>query len=295
MDLMVGILKYIQSFANPFMDLFFEFITMIGENILFVVIIALFYWCFNKEFAYKLGFIYLTSGVVNTAIKELVKFPRPIGYPGIRSKRVETADGYSFPSGHTQQTTAMFYSLIAEFKKKWLYVLGILTILLVGFSRLYLGVHWPTDIIGGIIIGLLCGVFSFFLFDFSKEKGKPLILGIFVVPMLIGLVFFRTSTYYIAVGVLTGLWIGYMVEDKFINYQTKATWWKQIIKLIIGFAGLVLIKVYIKKLLPLTIYSDLFRYCLMALWMTAGAPLVFRFISIEEKVAVVDLSQVRDK
>ncbi|HOA81190.1 MAG TPA: phosphatase PAP2 family protein [Defluviitaleaceae bacterium] len=283
MDIMLEILKFIQSFSNDTFDFLFELITMLGEDYFFIIVTALFYWCFNKNLGYKLAFIYLTSGTINTMIKEIIKFPRPIGYEGIRSIRVETAGGYSFPSGHTQQTTSLFTTLMIVFKKKWLYFVGIISMLLVAFSRMYLGVHWPTDVLGGLIIGVLWTIFSIKLFDWAKNKENPILLGVLVIPMFVCILFFKTSTYFKAIGTLTTLWIGYIVEDKYIKYETKAVWWKQVIKAGIGFFGLVFIKVFVKQLLPLNIYSDFLRYALMGFWMTVISPIIFRVLNIEER------------
>lgn len=283
MDTMIEILKYIQSFSNPFLDSFFELVTMLGENIFFIAVIAVFYWCFNKTFGYKLAFVYLTSGAFNTIIKEIVKFPRPIGYEGIRSSRIKTAGGYSFPSGHTQQASSLFITLMMEFRKKWLYIIGVLGMLFVGLSRMYLGVHWPTDVIGGLMIGILWTITVVKIFDWSKDREDPALLGVLVIPMMICLLLIKTSTYYKAVGALTAMWAGYLIEDKYIHYVTKAVWWKQLIKLVVGFLGIILIRVYIKMLLPLSIYSDFFRYALMGLWMTLLSPIVYRICKIEER------------
>lgn len=282
MDTMLGILKYVQSFSNETLDSFFEIITMLGEEWFFIILFAIFFWCFNKSFGYKLAFICLTSAAINTIIKEIVKLPRPIGYEGIKSIRVETAEGYSFPSGHTQQSSSLFATLMIEFKKKRLYFIGALGILLVGFSRMYLGVHWPSDVIGGLIIGILWTMIAIKIFDWSKDRGNPMLLGVFVIPMIILMLFFQTATYYKVVGTLLTLWIGYIIDDKYFSFVTKAVWWKQILKLVIGFLGLILIKVYVKKLLPLTIYSDFLRYALMGIWMTVISPIIYRALYIEE-------------
>lgn len=58
-------------FSNQFLDSFFEIVTMLGEDLFFIIVIAIFYWCFNKNFGYKLAFVYLTSGAINTIIKEV--------------------------------------------------------------------------------------------------------------------------------------------------------------------------------------------------------------------------------
>lgn len=282
MDTMLEILKYIQSFSNPILDSFFEIVTMLGEDLFFIFVIAIFYWCFNKNIGYKLAFVYLTSGAINTMIKEIVKLERPIGYEGIKSSRLHTAGGYSFPSGHTQKSTSLFTTLMIECEKKWFYFTGVLGMLLVGLSRMYLGVHWPIDVIGGLVIGILCTIFVIKIFEWSKDKGDPRLLGLLVIPMIICLLFFYTAVCYKNVGALTALWFGYIIEDKYINYVTKARWWKQILKLVIGYLGLILIKEYFMNLLPLNIYSDFFRYALMGLWITVISPLIFRALSIEE-------------
>ncbi len=258
---------------------------MLGEEWFFIVVMAIIYWCFNKTLGYKLAFISLTGVNVNTIIKEIVKFPRPIGYEGIKSIRVETAEGYSFPSAHTQQTTSVFTTLMIEFKKKWFYFIGAIVILLVGLSRMYLGVHWPSDVFGGLIIGILWAIIASKIFDWSKDKGNPMLLGVLVIPMIICLLFFQTATYYKVVGTLITIWIGYIIEDKYINYVPKAIWWKQIIKLVIGLFGLILIKECLKILLPLNIYSDFLRYAILGIWMTVICPIIFRALYIEESKA----------
>ena len=123
---MIEIIVFVQSVSNPFLDSFFQLITMIGEDTFFIIMVALVYWCINKDFGYKMGFAYLTSGVLNTVIKEILRVPRPIGHPRVRSLRVETAGGYSFPSGHTQQTTVFWCSWMLRFSKRWLSIVCLL-------------------------------------------------------------------------------------------------------------------------------------------------------------------------
>ncbi len=284
METMLEMLKYIQSFSNNALDTFFELVTMLGEEHFFIIIMAIIYWCFNKSLGYKLAFVCLTGLTVNTIIKEIVKFSRPIGYEGIKSIRVKTAEGYSFPSAHTQQSASFFTILMMYFRKKWLYFTGISAMLLVGLSRMYLGVHWPSDVLGGLIIGILWVLAAGRIFDWSKEKGNPWLLGVLVIPMFTGLLFFKTAAYYKIVATLITFWIGYIIENKYINFLTKAIWWKQIIKLATGISGLVLIKESYEKLLPPSIYSDLLGFALMGIWMTIVSPVIFRVLHIEERI-----------
>ena len=117
MEFELNIIRAIQSIANPFLDGLFQFITMFGEEAILIPLIAVIYWAFNKRMGEFIAYASLTSVLVNGAIKDIFKAKRPIGEPGIRSLRVETATGYSFPSGHTQGT-ASFWSAIAIYLKK---------------------------------------------------------------------------------------------------------------------------------------------------------------------------------
>lgn len=271
----MGILLWIQSFHNAFLDAFFQMITMLGEEYFFLLLLGIIFWCMNKRIGYKLGFILLSNGVLNNGIKEIVNAKRPIGAQGIRSLRVETATGASFPSGHTQSAAAFWTGAMRIFQKKWLYALGIALMLLVGISRMYLGVHWPADVIGGIVIGVVWAFAAGWIFDYAENKGSSLILLVIVIPAIVGLWVFRSSDYLKVTAMLTGFYIGYVIEGRYINFDVKGTLKLQILKLIIGLAGLLIIKAGLKPILPLSSISDFIRYSLLALWITAGATYLF--------------------
>ncbi|MEL7598421.1 MAG: phosphatase PAP2 family protein, partial [Clostridiaceae bacterium] len=186
-DFNIEIIKAIQSFSNPILDRSAEYITMLGEEAFFIVIIAVMFWCINKKFAYRLGFILISSMVLNGCIKETLKVPRVFGTEGIRTLRVKTATGYSFPSGHTQGTASFWISVMSNTSTKWNYIFGIIIIVLVGFSRIYLGVHRPVDIIGAIVISIIWVYIGNKIFDFVEQGGKKSVLLILIIPMIIGL------------------------------------------------------------------------------------------------------------
>jgi len=95
----MGIILFLQQFASPFLDGFFQLVTMLGEEYFYIFLTAFIFWCVDKRYGYKLSFAFLFSGVLNGATKSIVNASRPIGVEGIRSLRVETATGTSFPSG----------------------------------------------------------------------------------------------------------------------------------------------------------------------------------------------------
>ena len=122
MEFELNIIRSIQSIASPFLDGLFQLITMFGEEAILIPLIAVIYWTFNKKMGEYIAYSSLTSVLINGAVKDVFKAKRPIGEPGIRSLRVETATGYSFPSGHTQTATTFWTSLMIIFRQKWMYI-----------------------------------------------------------------------------------------------------------------------------------------------------------------------------
>lgn len=273
------VIRFIQSFASPFWDKFFVIVTMLGEEYFYIFALALVFWCVDKRYGYKLSFAFLLSGTVNGIVKCVVNAPRPIGVEGIRSLRVQTATGSSFPSGHTQNVTAFMVSAMKKLRRRWAYAVGTVLILLVAVSRLYLGVHWPVDVLGGMAFGTAC----VFLADFAFERAERARRGRIpwlnltpVVPALIAVYLWRDSADLVKViGTFCGFLMGYSVEAGFIRFGTKAVFWKQAVKLALGIAVAMGLKQGLKSLFPAETAFDLLRYVILGLWVTVGAPLLF--------------------
>ena len=276
----IEIIKFVQGLISPFWDVFFQIVTMTGEEYFYIIAAAIIFWCINKEFGYKLGFALLTSTIVNIAVKNLVNSVRPIGIPGVRSLRLQTATGQSFPSGHTQGSATFWFSWIIKVRKKWIYVVGILAIILVGFSRLYLGVHYPVDIVGGVVIGIIWVFISNSIFDYAQENKNPWILLIIIIPMLIGMIFIKEKTYYSISGTVLGFYIGYILETRYVLYDVRGSKVNQLMKLLLGLGILITLRSVLKGILPDNIFSDFFRYFLVGLWITVGAPCIFKKFNV---------------
>jgi len=280
----IEIIKVIQSIKSPFLDVFFQMVTMTGEEYFYIIAAAIIFWCVNKKFGYKLGFALLTSTIVNTVLKDIVNAARPIGVPGIRSLRLQTATGQSFPSGHTQGATTFWVSWIVQLKSKWIYIVGITAILLVGFSRLYLGVHYPIDIVGGMVVGTIWVFISNYIFEYADSREKKWILMLIVVPMLFGMIFIKEKTYYTISGTVLGFYIGYILESNYVQYDVRNTKVAQLMKLVFGLTILITLRSTLKVILPVSMVADFFRYFVIGLWITAGAPSIFKKFSGQVKV-----------
>lgn len=275
-------LTFIQQFKTPFLDYFFVAVTMTAEELFVILGATWFMWCFNKLMAQQVGLAFLTSTALNPSLKVWFAIDRPIGELGVESLRTHTAAGYSFPSGHTQGAATLWSGIAAYFKTQWIVVGCITMILLVALSRLYLGVHWPVDVFVGAIIGICWAIFVAWLFAYCQRHNKMALLWVIVVPLLIPyFAYWQESVHHKAITVSLGAAIGFLwgifLEKKHINFNERANLKLQCLKMLIGLSGLLLIKFGLKPLLPfIPQISDLIRYTLLGLWITAGAPYIFK-------------------
>lgn len=160
-----SVIEFIQNnLHSPIMDKIMVFITTLGDTGLIWIIIGLALVISNKY--RKVGFMVLGALLLGSIlgegiIKNIVQRDRPfINMDGI-DMLINTPITYSFPSGHTTSSFAAAGVLAISFKNKSVYVFVLAG--LIAFSRLYLGVHFPTDIIVGIILGLSCSFISVFV------------------------------------------------------------------------------------------------------------------------------------
>lgn len=160
----ISYLLFLQDFRNSIHDAwtpFMEWMSLFA--ITYLVLIPIFiYWCVNK----RQGLYTLVSFYLCVAVNAVLKLTACVYRPWIRDARIipagdaiATAGGYSFPSGHTTTATPLYGGLAIGFwknsKTKWLSVLCIIALLITGFSRNYLGVHTPQDVLVGLSLGIL--------------------------------------------------------------------------------------------------------------------------------------------
>lgn len=275
-------IKFIQKFQTPLLDKLFQIVTRAGESSFFVLLFVLLFWCIDKKFAYKLGISYITNGLINISLKETFKIPRPIGEPGVQSFYTETAKGYSFPSGHSQATSSVVTSVMTQLRRKWGYVVGVIIILSVALSRIYIGVHTLVDVVAGVLIGVLWVLISNKIFNYIDSSHRKSLMLLYLVPVALSMFFFRTSTFYKRAGILTSLIMGYTLDSAYMDYDVKTSLWKQIVKYTIGLSGLIFLQKHLKSLLPSCLCGIFFRYFITGIWIFALSPLLFRILRLNE-------------
>ena len=268
------ILIFFESIRTDFLTLFFTTITMMAEHLFLVVLLATLYWLVDKEKSRKLAWFMLFNGVANGVMKSIVNMPRPFDKGVVKPIRVETATGSSFPSGHTQTATSFWTGSMLILKTRASKILGSMMIVLTALSRLYLGVHWPMDVLAGIVFGL---IFTYFAYALIDEKGTLTEKHVMISSLLfLGVLIFNVEAdLYKAVAALWGFCLGGYLEDQWVQFEVKGSRRYQILKMVIGIIGILVIYIGIKKLLPAVKVVSMIRYALVMIWIMAGAPYVF--------------------
>jgi hypothetical protein len=259
-------------------------------------------------------FVLISSSVVDIT-KMVCRLGRPYWlFPKVRTYAVESSFG--LPSGHTQKAVAVWATLAATFKKTWLWVLSIFMILMIALSRIYLGVHFLSDVLAGLVISIL------FLVLYLKleapvirwAKKQPLwvitLLSLIacVVPVLIVAAIrvantgwqvpaewlvtdidpFNLEGILTLNGILFGLLVGYAWLVRAGGFKIKGTPLQLVLRYFLGIAGIFAIRYGLKFVFPETAdflgYALRFiRYGLIGLWVAALAPFAFIKFKLSDK------------
>lgn len=276
-----ALLQWLTSQQHPVLDQAAKIITILGGEDFYLFAIPIIYWCFSKRIGFRLFYVFALSMFVNSYLKSAFGNPRPVGTEGIRSVFTETAaSGYgypndSFPSGHTQGTTTFWLYLASVAGKPLLWVPAALMIVLVSLSRMYLGLHWPMDVLGGLGVGLAIFVLAVLferLFPYPPLLLK--VLGLILLPIALAL-WFPVPDAAKVTGVMLGAGLGHLLEEGRIKMGLPAGWFNRVVAFAIGIAGVLLLKSVLKTVLPAGLLYDFLRYGCMGLWITGIAPWIF--------------------
>ena len=262
---------------------------MLGEEVIIVLIIAVLYFCIDKKFAQKLLYTVLTSLGVNGIVKNLVKFPRPFSTGKITCVREGTATGYSFPSGHTQTFATTSTTIAKKLKKVWVAIIVGILIALVAFSRMYLGAHYPSDVVVGAVLGVTIAIGGSILFDKVKNK-KWLYLGTILIQVPFVIFFLikpdvEYEDFFKSFGMIVGFLLAVMFEEKYAPLEYNVGTGKKVLRVLIGVALALIVKeglklIFVSNLLGVTLLLEALRYGMLIFATLGIGPWIFKKLKI---------------
>lgn len=280
----IEVITTIQLISNPFLTAIIRFITSFSGEVFFILVLTLLFWAGDKRKGAKIAFLILLSAAVNTILKNTLQVLRP--YQQDSSVFIISENGFSTPSGHSQFAATFwpYFSYLYLKNKKTLGItLSIFMPLLIGFTRIYLGVHFPTDVFLGLILGYLFSIGAIlFTSDISLQYNKlPRIFKI----LCFALIAFVCNYFSPADTSINGGFFGFGLGYVFLNEKStfegrNGKWWQKALRLLLGIGILGVTYIGLKLIGPgaESNYYQMyrfFRYCVIGLLGSFVLPVFF--------------------
>lgn len=286
----IQIIETVQLIANPVLDTFFIVITQMGGELFYLLALPLIYWSLSMELGFSVGIASLTTTWINVGMKQLLHQPRPFDLkPGLN--RI-TEHGYGIPSGHAQGSATFWGYLFLRIRSAKMRIPAAALMLLIAFSRIYLGVHFPTDILGGWLLAALVLTLMILLKPaidklFRGEVTLPVIVLLNIVP--VALVFIdptrKTATMPAA---LIGLIDSFLLYRRFFTPEIRCGIAGRMARFFLGAVVLAGLYLGLKSVFPVEgesfyVIFRFLRYMIAGLWIGGGAPFLFEKIGLNKE------------
>jgi len=248
----IQFIEWLQSYQNDFLDFFFNVISFLGEQYVFIVVLGYIYWSHNKKMGEYIGLSLGFTSVINNALKVIINAPRPFTqYPDrVNNLRPSTSTGTSFPSGHTQNFSTFLYAISIFIKKRWIFILSTILVIFMMFSRMYLGVHYVEDVLAGALLGFLIAFFVYYFFN-KIYTNQVLLHRIYLITIIVSfpIVFILGSEdLFKGYGILSGFVFAMIFEKKYVNFQVNVSIIKKIMRLLVGAIILITLQIGVKMM-----------------------------------------------
>ena len=298
-------LYFLEDLRAPGLNELFLLITKLGEETAFLALALVFFWCVDKRRGYYLMAVGFAGTIASQAMKIACRVPRPwVLDPNfsILEQAREAASGYSFPSGHTQTAVGTFGAIAATARKKSAAIACVVLALMVGFSRMYIGVHTPADVLVGGALSIVFLVAFYPLMFGKKDRTYQLAIGLSLVTAIY-LIVMETAQFpadidahnlesamknaYTLTGCMAALLVVYPLEKKYVNFSEKGSLKVQLVKILLGLGVVLAVKEGLRSPLEAIFAGHLaaraVRYFLIVIVAGLLWPMTFRYIQRLDK------------
>lgn len=291
-DLMIWLQTTMGAFGKTLAVIF----TLLGDQLIVCAILIIIYLGINKKAGKTLLVSIVTVLLICPLFKNIVCRRRPyFDHDGIKCLRpVESkfdvtdvlGQGFSFPSMHSAASLTLYGTLALFVRRNFMTIIAVLMPLMIGLSRIMLGVHYPTDILAGWLIGL----FGTFVMTKLQEK-FPNRRVIYLIVILLGLCgwFYCTSTdFFTLFGLAVGIFGGFLFEEQFVNFEDTHNMLQRVIRIVGAMAIFLIVTEGTKFLIPADLADNgsfishilrCLRYALGSFLCTGPYTLLFKKIS----------------
>jgi len=308
-ELLVSISLWFQSLGDWLVPIM-KGITVLGNEEFYLLILPVLYWCINQPIGLQVGIMLLVSSGINFHLKLAFHSPRPY-WVSREVKNFVSNTSFGFPSGHAQNAASIWGLIAVKVRQSWMKSLLFTLIILIGISRLVLGVHFVHDVIAGWMIGgVILALYvllkkpvskNFMNLSFRMKTAATFLLSLIMI--LIALFFasplmnynipeawiinvgssfhpLNLEGIFTISGVFFGLLSGVYILHEEGGFSAAGALWKRILRYPVGLIGVLVLYLGLDALFPqeassLSMTLRFFRYLLIGIWISYGAPRVF--------------------
>lgn len=285
----LDVIRAVQTIKGPFLTAVMRVLTLAGSEYFYLLFLPVVFWCVDARFGIRFGLVFLFSAFTNSWLKVVFAVPRPFVLDPSVGLSHETS--FAFPSGHAQGSATFWGLLAVRFRAPWGLVLAIVLPLIIGFTRVYLGVHYPTDLFLGWLLGWGIALAWYVFGDrVSRIAAKANIRLRIIAAAVVAL---GMNALYPGDPTLAGAFLGTAIGANFcfgrIGFDAASGSLKtKVVRMGIGLAGLALVYFGGKLLSPgdgSTLYPLIrfIRYALVGVWISLGAPWLFVHLGLGVK------------
>lgn len=283
----LDIIRAVQPWGSPAFTAFMKLVSLLGSEYFYMVLLPLVFWAVDRKKGIRLGIAVILSAWLNITLKALFQQPRPFTLDPSLGLAFE--DSYGLPSGHAQNALVLWTILASWGRAKWRPIGAALVILLISFSRVYLGVHFPTDIFAGWLLGGIMAAVYFLAFPRLEalpgaERPRTRLIALSLAALLMNALHPEDIT---MGALLLGMGAGYTLGAKYLvppggeePGEGRIRGPILALRLLLGFTVLALIYTVFRRIMPEKTSSlyrlfNFGRFGLLGIWTTLGAPWLF--------------------
>lgn len=286
-----GVITFLQSRVTPFWQKFLEAVTFLGDEYAMVLLIGFLYWGYKKDLGKRIGTYFIMALMTTVSLGNIVMRRRPyFDHSEIRCLKPRSSkgdpydisiQGFSFPSGHSANSASTFAALGCSTGKKVLKAVLFLIPLLIGLSRLVLGVHYPTDVLAGWAISALA------ILVISCIKNQYIVYLLIALIGIVGCFFSKSADFFSSLGIALGCIAGFLFEEKFVRFENTKKVSGMILRTLGGLALFILVdkllevpfsKEFLSSASGLSFLVRAIRYTAACFAVIGVYPMLFRMV-----------------